>query len=245
MQTIRLRPVQFHTTTNAFAKKKSKKTVSNPIVPKDKVATTTSEVVPSQTSSFDVQAQRQESTSSKAQKDSKNDASKDTPKDDSTPVPSETSSPSPATSAETPADATSETSSQPSTSATPPIPPPPDKDFTTPPAPSSFPTKDDDFNSLTDEQYQAFRRKQQVGPFSWSALGLFVITGIGLVVYFRHEKERMNRLRIAEENKSVGNPRVGGPYNLIDHNGNNVTQDTYGGAHTLVSFPILSSRNDG
>jgi hypothetical protein len=39
---------------------------------------------------------------------------------------------------------------------------------------------------------------------------------------------------IAEENKSMGTPRVGGPYSLIDHNGNKVSQDTYAGKHTLV-----------
>ena len=39
---------------------------------------------------------------------------------------------------------------------------------------------------------------------------------------------------VAEENKSMGTPRVGGPYSLIDHNGNKVSQDTYAGKHTLV-----------
>jgi len=246
VQDRRLRLAQFHTTTTPWAKKKSKKTVSNPIVPKDKVVAGTSEAVTSQIRPFDAQAQRQESTSSKIPKDPQNDTSKntpkDTPKDDSAPVTSGTSSPSsPSPSTETPPNITSESPPQPmeqSTSSTPPISPPTDKDSTTPPAPPSFPTKEEDFNPLTDEQYQAFRRKQQVGPFSWKALGLFVITGIGLVVYFRHEKERMDRLRIAEENKSIGNPRVGGPYDLIDHDGNNVSQDTYAGAHTLVSFPI-------
>ena len=234
VQDRRLRLAQFHTTTTPWAKKKSKKTVSNPIVPKDKVVAGTSEAVTSQIRPFDAQAQRQESTSSKIPKDPQNDASENTPKDDSAPVTSGTSSPSSSASTETPPPPPNEQS----TSSRPPVPPPTGKDSTTPPAPSSFPTKEEDFNPLTDEQYQAFRRKQQVGPFSWKALGLFVITGIGLVVYFRHEKERMDRLRIAEENKSIGNPRVGGPYDLIDHDGNNVSQDTYAGAHTLVSFPI-------
>jgi protein SCO1/2 len=39
---------------------------------------------------------------------------------------------------------------------------------------------------------------------------------------------------IAEENKSMGTPRVGGPYSLIDHDGKPVTQETYAGKHTLV-----------
>lgn len=41
---------------------------------------------------------------------------------------------------------------------------------------------------------------------------------------------------VAEENKAVGTPRIGGPYSLIDHFGKPVTQDTYAGKHTLVSY---------
>jgi hypothetical protein len=32
----------------------------------------------------------------------------------------------------------------------------------------------------------------------------------------------------------MGVAKVGGPYSLIDHNGNKVSQDTYAGTHTLV-----------
>lgn len=45
---------------------------------------------------------------------------------------------------------------------------------------------------------------------------------------------------VAEENKSMGAPRVGGPYSLIDHFGNPVTQDTYAGKHTLVSSKVYN-----
>ena len=67
------------------------------------------------------------------------------------------------------------------------------------------------------------------------------------MVYFRYEKERVDRLRflpsistlltigVVEENKSMGTPRVGGPYSLTNHYGEKVTQDTYKGKHTLVS----------
>ena len=34
----------------------------------------------------------------------------------------------------------------------------------------------------------------------------------------------------------MGTPRVGGPYNLVDHFGNKVSQDTYAGKHTLVPY---------
>jgi hypothetical protein len=113
----------------------------------------------------------------------------------------------------------------------------------------SHPPPPEDVNPLTSEQYQAFRGKLKTGPFTWKALALFLWTGLGLHIYFRREKQRMERLRIslyygtdvgvAEENKAVGTPRVGGPYSLIDHNGNKVTQETYFGKHTLVSPALM------
>jgi hypothetical protein len=63
----------------------------------------------------------------------------------------------------------------------------------TPPAP---PTPPDDTNPIHDEQYRAYRGKQTAGPFTWKAATLFLLTGTGLVIYFRREKERMERLRI-------------------------------------------------
>ena len=49
---------------------------------------------------------------------------------------------------------------------------------------------------------------------------------------------------VAEENKSVGAPRIGGPYSLVDHFGSAVTQDTYAGKHTLVG-PLWGVRANG
>ncbi|KAK2075106.1 hypothetical protein P8C59_009260 [Phyllachora maydis] len=65
---------------------------------------------------------------------------------------------------------------------------------------------------------------------------LFVLTGIGLLWYFEHEKKRMRRKRIAEANKAVGRPQVGGPFELIDHNGNTMTEQDLKGWYSLVYF---------
>ena len=69
---------------------------------------------------------------------------------------------------------------------------------TTDPAPSTSapPTPPNDTNPIYDEQYKAYRGKQTAGPFTWKAAALFVLTGTGLVIYFRREKERVERLRI-------------------------------------------------
>ena len=37
--------------------------------------------------------------------------------------------------------------------------------------------------------------------------------------YFRYEKERMERKRIADATKGMGKPKVGGPFELVDQDG--------------------------
>lgn len=76
-------------------------------------------------------------------------------------------------------------------------------------------------------------------PFSWKAGLLFVLTGAGLVWYFENEKGRMQRKRIAESTKGVGRPKVGGPFELIDQNGNTVTDKDLKGRHSLVSAALV------
>jgi protein SCO1/2 len=73
-------------------------------------------------------------------------------------------------------------------------------------------------------------------PFSWKAGLLFVLTGGGLLWYFEHEKQRMQRKRIAEANKGVGKPKVGGSFSLVDQNGNTVTDADLKGRYSLIYF---------
>lgn len=65
------------------------------------------------------------------------------------------------------------------------------------------------------------------------------MTGAGLLFYFEKEKERMQRKRIAESTKGVGRPKVGGPFSLIDQNGNTVTDEDLKGRYSLVSAGVF------
>jgi len=47
----------------------------------------------------------------------------------------------------------------------------------------------------------------------------------------------MNRKRIAEATKGNGTPKVGGPFELIDQNGNKFTDQDLKGKYSLVCFP--------
>lgn len=45
----------------------------------------------------------------------------------------------------------------------------------------------------------------------------------------------MERKRVAEMSKGVGRPKVGGPLNLLDHNGKERKDEEWRGKHMLVS----------
>nr|OQO27080.1 hypothetical protein B0A51_08336 [Rachicladosporium sp. CCFEE 5018] len=80
------------------------------------------------------------------------------------------------------------------------------------------------------------RSRSKSGPFSWQAGLLFLLAGGGLTFYFRYEKARMSRARIAEANKGIGKPLVGGPFTLTDHNNKPFTNDNLKGKYSLVYF---------
>ncbi|KAG4429817.1 hypothetical protein IFR05_014698, partial [Cadophora sp. M221] len=54
---------------------------------------------------------------------------------------------------------------------------------------------------------QEAKSRYKSGPFSSLAGLLFLSSGAGLVFYFRYEKARMERKRVAEAAKGVGRPK--------------------------------------
>ena len=73
-------------------------------------------------------------------------------------------------------------------------------------------------------------------PFSWAAGLLFLVAGVGLTIYFRYEKERMVRKRVAEANKGMGKPLIGGPFHLKTTSGADFTDANLKGKYSLVYF---------
>ncbi|KAB8236995.1 SCO family protein [Aspergillus alliaceus] len=80
------------------------------------------------------------------------------------------------------------------------------------------------------------KARNSTGPFSWKSALLFVITGGAMIIYFRVEKERLARKRVAEMSKGVGRPKVGGPFVLKDLNGNQYTEENLKGKYSFVYF---------
>ncbi|KAK2629719.1 hypothetical protein QTJ16_000539 [Diplocarpon rosae] len=77
---------------------------------------------------------------------------------------------------------------------------------------------------------------QRRGPFSFLAGVLFLSAGAGLIIYFRYEKERMERKRVAEAAKGVGKPKVGGEFVLLDQRGEEWGSEKMKGRYSLVYF---------
>lgn len=56
-----------------------------------------------------------------------------------------------------------------------------------------------------------------------------------MIFYFRYEKARMERKRVAEAAKGVGRPKVGGKFQLVDQEGRPFTDQDMKGKFSLVS----------
>lgn len=60
--------------------------------------------------------------------------------------------------------------------------------------------------------------------------------GAAMVYYMDYEKKRVEREKIAEAGKAVGKPRVGGKFELVDHEGRPFGDEDMKGGFTLVSL---------
>lgn len=73
-------------------------------------------------------------------------------------------------------------------------------------------------------------------PFSVTAGVVFLTAAAGGYVYFQNEKARLERQRIAEAAKGVGRPKVGGAFELVDHEGKSFSDGDMKGGFSLVSL---------
>jgi len=79
--------------------------------------------------------------------------------------------------------------------------------------------------------------RSEIGPFSWKAGALFVVTGVGLYYYFTTEKTRLLEEKRQElATASYGKAKIGGPFSLITHEGKPFTQEDLRDRWSLVYF---------
>ncbi|KAF9518398.1 hypothetical protein BS47DRAFT_1338330 [Hydnum rufescens UP504] len=88
-------------------------------------------------------------------------------------------------------------------------------------------------------RYQSTRSHDRaaIGPFTWKAGALFIVTGAGLWYYFTSEKAKLLERRQQElATASYGKAKVGGPFSLITHEGQPYTQDDLLNHWSLIYF---------
>ncbi|KAI0897612.1 SCO1 protein [Annulohypoxylon nitens] len=102
--------------------------------------------------------------------------------------------------------------------------------------PSFLPRTAEQRRYKTFKTVEEAKSRYRTGPFSWKAGVLFVITGGLLAWYFESEKQRMQRVRIAEATKGVGKPKVGGEFELMDQEGRPFVSGDMRGKYSLIYF---------
>lgn len=85
------------------------------------------------------------------------------------------------------------------------------------------------------------RRTVRRGPISWLSFLFLAATGGGLIWYYdRMKKQRIEAINktsaIVKVGPSVGKPEIGGPFNLIDHDGKPVSEKDFMGKWTMIYF---------
>jgi len=79
--------------------------------------------------------------------------------------------------------------------------------------------------------------RSSVGPYTWRAGALFIVTGAGLWYYFTTEKAKMVEKRQQElATASYGKAKIGGPFSLITHKGTPYTEKDLVGQWSLLYF---------
>lgn len=72
-------------------------------------------------------------------------------------------------------------------------------------------------------------------PVTWTSLGLAVVIGGGLVAYYQYEKERRTTQAMSKV-VSYGKPSLGGPFTLVNMEGEPVTDASFADGYMLLYF---------
>ncbi|KAJ7499461.1 SCO1/SenC-domain-containing protein [Mycena latifolia] len=89
----------------------------------------------------------------------------------------------------------------------------------------------------TRRPYSTPRENNPATAFTPTSAALFILSGIGLLYYFRHEKAKIIEQQAKERaSKAYGRPLVGGPFSLTTHLGAPYTEQDLLGKWSLVYF---------
>ncbi|PRQ19406.1 putative copper chaperone SCO1/SenC, thioredoxin-like protein [Rosa chinensis] len=100
-----------------------------------------------------------------------------------------------------------------------------------------------DEGSKSGESHESSNAGKSVrgGPVSWLSFLLLIATGAGIILYYDKEKRQhiqdiFNASKEVKQGPSAGLAAIGGPFNLINHDGKRVTEKDFLGKWTLIYF---------
>lgn len=77
---------------------------------------------------------------------------------------------------------------------------------------------------------------KMIGFLNWKAAVIFITVGGGLLWFFKSEKKRLAMAREAEANRDVGKPNIGGPFTLVNQEGELFTEKDLLGKFAILYF---------
>jgi protein SCO1/2 len=80
------------------------------------------------------------------------------------------------------------------------------------------------------------RDSSNFGKMGWKSFGIVAVSVSLLIGYFEIEKYKMEKRKEEAKVSSYGKPLVGGPFSLVDHFGNPVTDLDFRGKYMLMYF---------
>jgi len=94
---------------------------------------------------------------------------------------------------------------------------------------------DDKLNRKTYKQNQS-GAKLPLSPITFRSVALTFVVGSALLAYFMYAKKKKDKELEEQMRKSTGTAQVGGPFTLVDHDGNIVTDVKFRGKFMLIYF---------
>eukprot|EP00286_Rhodomonas_abbreviata_P005747 CAMPEP_0181319700 /NCGR_PEP_ID=MMETSP1101-20121128/17719_1 /TAXON_ID=46948 /ORGANISM="Rhodomonas abbreviata, Strain Caron Lab Isolate" /LENGTH=306 /DNA_ID=CAMNT_0023427333 /DNA_START=9 /DNA_END=929 /DNA_ORIENTATION=- len=90
------------------------------------------------------------------------------------------------------------------------------------------------FSQNAAKSRKSFRTR---GPITWTSVGALCVVGGGCLYYYSlKEQERYERMTATKLEQGLGKPTIGGPFRLVDHNGQMKTNDSFKGKWMLIYF---------
>lgn len=93
-----------------------------------------------------------------------------------------------------------------------------------------------DKEELTVKKLRPITKSFIFNPLAWISLSLILIVATALAYHAKSLQDEYNKKRLEQTTKSIGKASIGGPFSLVDHEGNSKTDEDYRGHWVMIYF---------